>query len=238
MLTFVKSWERLYSGRMNEALDPLAIARRPTQKRAQERFDRILEEAERVLIERGLSGFSIPVIAERLGFTRGSVYAYFPTPYAVLNELVQRHLRELEKVFFSDAEELRKLGWRDGIARVVDHAVAYHNAHPAARLLLLGGAVTDDSYRAQELTNKRLGKLGRMAWPTARLAPDAPPDIGTLSADIGTACFRRSFFEHGEITTEYRDAAIAAMTGFLEHYARERGDTAPAQPSTATRRRS
>ena len=43
--------------------------------------------------------------------------------------------------------------------------------------------------------------------------------VMTLSVDIGVACFRRSFFEHGEITPPYRDAAIAAMIGFLAPYA-------------------
>jgi len=217
---------------MNDALDPLAIAKQPTQQRAKDRFDRILQEAETLLIESGLSGFSIPALAERLSYTRGSVYAYFPTPYAILNELVRRYLVELEDVFYARAEELRSIGWREGIAAVVEHAVGFHNSHPAARLLILGGAVTDDSYRAQEQTNKRLGNLGRRVWYQGALLPEGPPDLTTLSADIGTACFRRSFFEHGEITPAYRDAAIAAMTGFLAPYVEQ----AESQFATATRK--
>lgn len=202
---------------MNDALDPLAVARQPTQQRARERFDRILNEAEALLIEQGLAGFSIPLLAERLDYTRGSVYAYFPTPYAILNELVVRYLGELESKFFARADDLRALSWSDGIEAVVDIAVAYHNAHPAARLLLLGGAVTDDSFRAQEQTNRRLGELGRQVWSPHIPLPGSP-DITTLVVDIGIACFRRSFFEHGKITPAYRDAAVAAMTGFLRPY--------------------
>lgn len=218
---------------MDDALDPLAIARQPTQQRAKDRFERILQEAEKLLIEAGLSGFSIPAIAERLGYTRGSVYAYFPTPYAILNELIKRYLVDLEAVFYSRAEELRELGWREGIARVVEHAVKFHNANPAARLLILGGAVTDDSYRAQERTNKHLGDLGRKVWSPARALPKGPPDVTTLCADIGTAVFRRSFFEHGEITPAYRDAAITAMIGFLAPYL----DTQARRPAVVVRKK-
>ncbi len=203
---------------MDDALDPQAVARQPTQQRAKERFNSILQEAEVLLIEKGLSGFSIPDLAERLGYTRGSVYAYFPTPYAILNELVKRYLVDLEALFYARAAELRELDWREGIARVVELAVRFHNANPAARLLILGGAVTDDSYRAQELTNKHLGELGRKVWSPSRILPKGPPDVTTLCVDIGTAVFRRSFFEHGEITPAYRDAATAAMTGFLAPY--------------------
>lgn len=215
---------------MNEALDPLAIAKQPTQQRAKDRFDRILLEAETLLVEAGLSGFSIPILAERLGYTRGSIYAYFPTPYAILNELTSRYLVKLESVFFQSAEELRRMNWREAIAAVVDHAVTFNNTHPAARLLILGGAVTDDSYRAQELTIKRLGDLGRAVWEARGIRLPHIPDVTTLSADIGTACFRRSFFEHGEITPAYRDAAVAAMIGFLEGYAKVT-DTAPSARS-------
>lgn len=222
---------------MNDALDPLAVAKQPTQQRAKDRFDRIVQQAEILLIEEGLSGFSIPALAERLGYTRGSVYAYFPTPYAILNELVGRYLVELEAVFYSRAEDLRNIGWRQGIAAVVDHAVAFHNSHPAARLLILGGAVTDDSYRAQEQTNKRLGDLGRKVWQQQSGLPDGPPDLTTLSADIGTAVFRRSYFEHGEITPAYRDAAVAAMAGFLAPYIEAAQPAAGARKSTKTKAR-
>lgn len=205
---------------MNELLDPLATARRPTQQRAIERFNAILEEAEKLLEEAGLSGFSIPVLAERLSYTRGSVYAYFPTPYAILNELVSRYLERLQDVFYRRADELRRMSWREAVTEVIDHAVAFQNSHPAARLLLLGGAVTDHGYRAQELTIKHLGDLGREIWEQHGTSLPRDPDITTLSADIATACFRRSFFEHGTITPAYRDAARTAMIGFLESYAR------------------
>src|ERR1044071_4911621 len=110
---------------MNGALDPSAIAREPTQQRAIQRFERILEESEKLLMKEGLSGFSIPVLAERLGFTRGSVYAYFPTHYAILNELAMRYLGELEAVFFSRAKEFVALNWRESIETVVALAVSF-----------------------------------------------------------------------------------------------------------------
>ncbi|HSW14463.1 MAG TPA: TetR/AcrR family transcriptional regulator [Solimonas sp.] len=221
---------------MNDALDPLAIARQPTQQRARDRFDSILVEAEKLLIESGLSGFSVPVLAERLAYTRGSIYAYFPTPYAILNELVVRYLVDVEKDFMKRADDLRQLSWREAVAAVVDHAVRFYESKPAARLLILGGAVTDDSYRAQELTIKHLGDLGRAVWTHKGVKlPKGPPDVTTLSVDIGVACFRRSYFEHGRITPAYRDAAVTAMTGFLAPYVEK--STAPVADKTKTPRR-
>ncbi len=207
---------------MNSTLDPLAVARQPTQQRAKDRFDRIVKESEALLAQDGLSGFSIPVLAERLGYTRGSVYAYFPTHYAIFNELATRYLVELESVFVARADELQRMTWREAVVAVVEHAVRFHNSHPVAMLLILGGAVTDDSYRAQELTIKRLGTLGQIVWKQKAINPRlSGADVATLAVEIGTACFRRSFFEHGTITRPYRDAAVAAMTSFLAPYTDE-----------------
>ena len=202
-------------------LDPAAVARVPTQQRAIDRFEAVLAEAEAVLVESGLAGFSIPVIAERLNMTRGSVYAYFPTPFAILNELVGRYLNQIEDLFMQRGAELARLSWQDSIRLVVDFTASYHNSHPAARLLILGGAVTDASYRAQEMLMKRLGGMARAVWlnhlePGQRIPQS--PDIATLVADLGVTCFRRSFFEHGEITAEYREAAVVAMQSFLSSY--------------------
>lgn len=220
---------------MNLPLDPLAVARQPTQQRARDRFDRILEASEKLLLEVGLSGFSIPVLAERLGYTRGSVYAYFPTHYAILNELVRRYATELEAVFLARGDELLKMGWRDSVAAVVDHAVRFHNTKPVAALLILGGAVTDDSYRAQEMMIKRLGDFARAVWKHKNIVlPDDQPDVTTLATDIGTACFRRSFFVSGRITPAYRDAAVHAMTAFLEPWI-EKAKATAAHPKKKSR---
>lgn len=202
-------------------MDPLAVAKVPRQQRARDRFEAVLKEAEKVLESEGLVGFSIPVVAERLGMTRGSVYAYFPTPYAVLNELVQRYLAELESLYVEHAYELEGKTWWNAIEWAMDQAVIYHNQHPAARLLILGGAVSDTSYRSLESLLKRLGGMTQGVWQhydKNRTPLPTDVDVFTLAIDIGLACFRRSFFEHGEIRTEYKDAGVHAMRCFLLPY--------------------
>lgn len=206
--------------KLSAQLDPQAIARMPRQQRARDRFEAVLAEAEKILEADGLAGFSIPVIAEHLGMTRGSVYAYFPTPYAILNELVERHLNALENTFVESAVQLSGLRWWEGIDWALDKSMAYYNAHPAARLLILGGALSDSSYRSLEALVKRLAVMVRRVWESRTVGKPIPqdPDVFTLAIDIGLSCFRRSFFEHGEIREAYKDAGARAMRGFLEPY--------------------
>ncbi len=201
-------------------LDPSAIAKVPTQDRAKLRFESVLSESERLLAESGLHGFSIPILAERLGITRGSIYAYFPTHYAILNELVGRYLSEMESMYRNEYQTLMRSPFPDGVRIVVQMAMDFHNSRPVARLLMLGGAVTDASYRAQEMLVARLGGMGREIWERHAGANGIPQDfdVFTVSVDIAVACLRRSVFVHGEVTPAYRDAAICAMQGFLERY--------------------
>ncbi|WP_348674735.1 TetR/AcrR family transcriptional regulator [uncultured Abyssibacter sp.] len=199
-------------------LDPLAVARVPMQSRARARFEAVLAESEKLLEESGLQAFSIPTVAERLGMTRGSIYTYFPTPHAILNELAKRHLDELQALFNERAVDLAAMSWRDAIRTVVQYAVEFHNSRPAARMLILGGAVTDTSFRAQDMLMRHLGELGRRIWEKQDSPLPTSPDVSTLVADIGLTCFRRSFLDHGWITPEYQEAAVIAMQRYLEYY--------------------
>ena len=90
---------------------------------------------------------------------------------------------------------------------------------PVSRLLILGGPVTDDSYRAQELAIQKLGGLTRALLEARGIQlPRVKPDAAMLLVDIGTTCFRVSQFLHGEITEEYRHEAVLAMHAYLTRF--------------------
>jgi AcrR family transcriptional regulator len=183
----------------------------------------VLEEAAALLAEAGLAGFSIPAVAERLGYTRASIYKFFPTPYAVLNELIRRHFVGLEDRLVATAARLATLPWEEVVRVIVREAAAYHNAHPVGMMLSLGGAVTDESYRSYALTVEHLGTLASSLLRMRGVeVASARLDLGALAVDLGTTCFRHGYLKHGRITPEYREAAAAVMIGFISgHLSRE-----------------
>lgn len=215
-------------------MDPLATAKRPQQRRAVERFERVLETAEALLRRGGLRAFSIPAIADELGCTRGSIYAHFPTPHAVLNELSVRYLGQIF-ARFAAMRGLSRMPWREGIQAGVHAAASFYDAHPVARMLILGGATTDAGLRAQELTVKQIADLGRLAWKARGIELPTDPDVAALAIDLGMACFRRSVFAHGTITARYRETAAQVMVDFLEPFI-EGGKGAPSRPPTRKER--
>jgi AcrR family transcriptional regulator len=61
--------------------------RQPTQVRAQETVERIIEAAASVLGEVGIERLSTNLVCERAGLTPPALYRYFPNKYAILAEL-------------------------------------------------------------------------------------------------------------------------------------------------------
>ncbi|HSW14461.1 MAG TPA: TetR/AcrR family transcriptional regulator [Solimonas sp.] len=206
---------------MNDALknppNPAFIARKPQQQRAKDRVDVVLQEAEDLLLESGLSGFSIPALAERLEFPRATIYKFFPTPYALLNELAERQLAALEEHLAGYAERLAAAkNWQDMVTRMVHAAADFYVKHPAAQVVLLTGPISDSSFRALEYTISRLGRLTRGLLADRGIAvPEGPPDIAALAVEFGTASFRMSYFLNGRMTPEYTQAAADVMLAFL-----------------------
>lgn len=192
-------------------------ARTPLQDRSRHRVGIILQEAEALLKADGLSGFSIPVLAERLGYPRATIYKFFPTPYAVLNSLAERHLEALEKALYGMAGTLTKdSDWREITRRMVEIAANYYCEQPVACILLLGGPVTDESYRSLEYTINRLGKLTHNMMQLAGLTMLEDPCEAALAIEFGTASLRFSYFLHQTITPEYIEAAGDVMIAFIE----------------------
>lgn len=192
-------------------------ARTPVQERSRNRVQLIVQTAEALLIEVGLSGFSIPLLAERLDCPRATIYKFFPTPYALLNTLAEQHLGALESALQEQASAQLRKPWREATRHMIDSAADYYGKHPAACILLLGGHATDDSFRAMEYTIDRLGRLTHQMLQHAGISlRSSAPNESALAIEFGTTCFRVSYLLHKTITPEYIAAGADAMIAFIE----------------------
>jgi AcrR family transcriptional regulator len=216
---------------MNGTPSDKAFARKPQQQRARVRFESVLDEARKLLVERGIAEFSIPDLAVRLGYSRAAIYNFFPTPSAIFNELTQRYLMDLEGTLLRHAPGPDVLSWQVGAYAFTALAGKFYNQNPAACILILGGASSNESYVAQALLLQRLGSLVEQRFARRGIAlPPSPPNVALLSVEIGTACLRASFFLHGKVTPEYEREAGRAMVAYLSQYL-------AAPPAPAKRRR-
>ena len=196
-------------------------ARLPQQARGRERFEGILAASEQLLIEKGIDGFSIPELASVLQCTRTSIYHFFPTPFAILNELTRRYLCKLEEEVRAVSVGFETQPWRDVIEHVSVTVSRFHNNNPVGALLILGAVATSESHQALQLTISHLGRyVDDLMRAIGVVLPDDEPNAAALTVELGTACLRLSYYLHGEVTDAYRRECSRAMISYLEQFAK------------------
>jgi AcrR family transcriptional regulator len=110
----------------------LAPRKSPTQARAQETVEAILEGAVQLFSTRGYARTSTNEIARRAGVSVGSLYQYFPNKDALLMTLLARHL---EAVGAAVAESMPVLDdprvpLREGIRQLLERLRDLHESDP------------------------------------------------------------------------------------------------------------
>jgi len=105
----------------------------PTQSRAAETVNAVIEAAARILERNGFEGYTTNAIAERAGVSIGSLYQYFPGKEAVTVALIERECALLlADVIKADSI----VDYRDAVNHLIHSAVAHQMRRPRlARLL-------------------------------------------------------------------------------------------------------
>ena len=114
------------------------LRKTPSQTRALRTIDTLFEAATRILASEGEAGFTTNRIAERAGFSIGTLYQYFPSKEAIVVALVRRHrdrvLRELDVML--DRCVAGDYGVEDALRMYLRHIVdAFGRGQKAQRLL-------------------------------------------------------------------------------------------------------
>jgi AcrR family transcriptional regulator len=81
---------------MAERQGPVPPRKNPSQARARRTVDLILEAATQILATRGEEALTTNHIAERAGFSIGTLYQYFPNREAILDALIERERESSE----------------------------------------------------------------------------------------------------------------------------------------------
>jgi AcrR family transcriptional regulator len=75
----------------SRALEPSSVRRpAPTTERGADKREAILQAALELFVERGFHGTAVPEVADRAGVGAGTIYRYFASKEALVNELYQR----------------------------------------------------------------------------------------------------------------------------------------------------
>jgi AcrR family transcriptional regulator len=198
------------------------LRKTPSQTRALRTVDTLFEAATRVLASEGEAGFTTNRIAERAGFSIGTLYQYFPSKEAIVVALVRRHrervMRELDVMLDRavageyDAEHALRLYLR----HIVD---AFGRGQKAQRLLARLGWQLDAPaviVAAMDDGAERIrSALARLADPQLPV-PDAPTLYMLTRAVVGAV--RSAAVEESAMLDDPRfEEALFRMVWGLVH---------------------
>jgi AcrR family transcriptional regulator len=103
----------------------------PSQRRAKETVDAILQAAAYILIKDGWEEFNTNRVAERAGVNIASLYQYFPNKESIVVELQRRHIERGRSEFPDRIGQLRSQpNLRAALKILIDGSVAEHRVNP------------------------------------------------------------------------------------------------------------
>ena len=129
----------------------------PKQARAAVTFDKIIQAAVEVLVDKGLQGFNTNIVAEVAGVNVATVYHYFPDKNSILRELFERN--EAVRVGFF-VEHLALLptttdlhGWMD---TTIETLLRFRRQEPAGSVLRRAWRAVPELTALEEQRNAEL----------------------------------------------------------------------------------
>lgn len=198
----------------------LADIRRPIQRRSRERFESILNTAEKLLETLAPDEISIHRIASELDMSAASIYHFFPDPALVFAALAERYLGVFERAAaealpqdFDTWQDLQTYGFRS--------ARDFFNANAPARKVLLGGPALSYDIRRMDLqSDAKMAALGLQQMASQFVLPDIPDLIGRSIEVIviSDALWALSIHLHGTITEEMEERARRARIAYARTY--------------------
>lgn len=151
--------------------------RQPTQKRAQDTVNAVLDAVIRLLKRKGASSITTNSIAEAAGVSIGSVYQYFPDKRSIFFALHERHIEQVDRVLLGKISESADGSLDQLISNLMDGMIEVHAADPELAALL----DSEVPHRADEAKEFAL----RLHEPFRRaLAPHAKSLGGIAKLDL------------------------------------------------------
>lgn len=101
----------------------------PTQARAKQKVQRIIEAARQILVQDGPEAFNTNLVAKRAGVGIGSLYEYFPNKQAVFDHMIEELSTTETDAVLASLATLESHSLSDAVARIVRLVSGLHRTN-------------------------------------------------------------------------------------------------------------
>lgn len=216
--------------------------RLPVQARSRERVQRILRVTEGLLGEMKPAAITPGLIAQRAAVSRASLYQFFPTKFAVFNEIAREYIVEFCRMIEERFDPGPQRSWRRAVSCWVDAATEFFHGHPPARALFYGDAGTTEIVTADWEGDRKLAQtLRRLIVEKCRIARTPDPELGIdvflVAVEIADAIFAITLHEHRQVSDAVRAEIKDAQTSYLARHLDKRKSSSTRASHSASRSR-
>ncbi|WP_069160465.1 TetR/AcrR family transcriptional regulator [Nocardia altamirensis] len=120
----------------------------PQQARSHARIGAVLDAAERLLAEAGVSAVTTTRVAAEVGMSVGAMYRYFPDKEAILGALAERFLLQFDNTLGELVQQAGEQRWADPADVLVDLFVHQFRGRPALLAILVDARLSEELIQA------------------------------------------------------------------------------------------
>ncbi|MGW0332850.1 TetR family transcriptional regulator [Streptomyces sp. NPDC003011] len=196
---------------------PTPLRRTPQQARSRARLARVLQAAERVLIDEGVEALTTTRIAAEAKVSVGSLYQYLPDRGAIIEALAAGYFAKLEAVMDGLVEAAAEQHWDDPVGVLIDAYAEIYRSEHGFRALWFGSGLTERTRAADREHKRRMADGIRRVLLALGLARDDEAlgracHAAVLTAD---ALAQEAFRRDTEGDADLLDEAKTMLRGYL-----------------------
>lgn len=140
--------------------EALQLRRRPLQRRGQITFNRVLDAAEQILVEKGVLALTTNLIASRSGVNISSIYKFFPNKHSVILALFERHLKiRVDHVRHAIEAIGTEPNWREALDTAISRSYEARQLTPSSMVVLRAMLSSQELYEVDQAARKELALL-------------------------------------------------------------------------------
>ena len=186
--------------------------RKPTRKPGIERYNRIIEAAEELILEaNSLQGITLDAIAQKAGVPRVSLYYFFDSIESLLDALYQRGV---QKMVASLPQAPRAADWREMMLLYVDGVRDFYLSNRVEMIL----ALVPVSLLSVNQVSRDFGQSLFQLLHAQGLVPKTQKVLRAceMVSELADLVWRKSLIEKGTLTPAYTREVKRVVIAYLE----------------------
>ena len=186
--------------------------RKPTRKPGIERYNRIIEAAEELILEaNSLQGITLDAVAQRAGVPRVSLYYFFDSIESLLDALYQRGV---QKMVASLPQAPRAADWREMMLLYVDGVRDFYLSNRVEMIL----ALLPVSLLSVNQVSRDFGQSLFQLLHAQGLVPKTQKVLRAceMTSELADLVWRKSLIEKGTLTPAYTREVKRVVIAYLE----------------------